>query len=395
MPITDGVITGEAAGPSSNNASARRAVQDRFSNGAAASTRSLDGHSRSAKLQSVLDAVQAPPPSNFLTVEVLFGAVHVIALTAAVYACAYTARGFDVGDAPEAHGDAPEAPLACFPGSNGLVWKPMALLKMGYPMVPVILGCWVVRACERRSGGGRKMTAGYYFNNLKMGLLPSLGYGFMVNFVLKYAITKMARQQVLPPILLDMLGPASWVFGVLCWGGVSFLIDTGEEARRPDFGFYPRWRVERRRREDGGAAPVEDIVHKGPHMFFRVIPTPIHGTLKKVLYASLARMVGITLLACILWFSGVLLCLLNEGVQDYWLDLDEGGSAWKVILCTDMLNLIVNTFTAPLLIRWGWRSEPGVRSGALLARTLDEPLPLDDEAAERAELLRELWADLA
>jgi len=380
MQITDGVITVEAAAPSPNNTSARKAAQERFSSGCASSTRSLDGQSRSAKLQSVLDAVQAPPASNFLTVEVLFGAVHVIALTAAVYACAYTARGFDVGDAP-----------------HGAVWLPMALLKMGYPMVPIILGCWMVRACERRSGGGRKMTAGYYFNNLKMGLLPSLGYGFMVNFVMKMAIKVMVSDQVLPPIVLDMLGPASWVFGVLCWGGVSFFIDTGEEARRPDFGFYPRWRVERPKQRDGGVAPVEEIVHKGPHMFFRVIPTPTHGTLKHVLYASLARMVGITLLASILWFTGVLLCLVSEGVQDYWLDLDEGTSAWKVILCTDMLNLIVNIFTAPLLIRWGWRSEPRVQSGALLvtARAPDEPLPLDDEAAERAALLRELWADLA
>lgn len=337
------------------------------------------------KLQGLLDSVQAPPPSKFLRVEVIFGAIHLIALIAAVYAIAWTATWDGVGKAPKTG-----------------VWLPMVLFTMGYPMVPIIFGCWMLRAFERCKGSsGRRMTAGYYFNNLKMGLLPSLGYGFFVNFIFKKGIKMMTKGNKGLEVFLDLLGPVAWVFGVLGWWGVSHCIDTGEEARRPDFGFYPRWRVERGRQKEGGPSPpLEEMLHKGPHMFLRIIPTPTHGTLTKIMKASLARMIGISLLASLLWFSGVLWFLVDEDMKNHWNSVEEGHSAEKIILCTEMLDLIVNTCTAPLIIAWGWRSEPHAPAAAEGASTPTSEaealvLPFDDEATERAELLKELWNDLA
>ena len=67
----------------------------------------------------------------------------------------------------------------------------------------------------------------------------------------------------------------------------------------------------------------KEMLHKGPHMFLRIIPTPTHGTLTKIMKASLARMIGISLLASLLWFSGVLWFLVDEAAVFVWHGREE------------------------------------------------------------------------
>merc|ERR1719367_2480278 len=276
--------------------------------------------------------------------EVCFTSAHLIALFVAVYGTLWTAVGtfaYPKSTAPPDH----------------LVWLPLQLFKLGYPMVPVILWCWHLRFCCRDTL--HRMTAGYYFANLKMALLPSLGPGLLIGGVVKFALVHAFHlQEELGDVCMACLLPVAWLLGCFLWYLLSCIcrIDLGQEARREDWGLYARWVVVAK-----PAIPWQKWIRRGPHNLLGIIAFPRHGTFHKVTSASTGRLLGITictfaaylsLLAVAWWQRGRLVAAV------------EWPHAFAIMATTDYCNLIANCITAPFLVRWTWRNEPYPSEGS-------------------------------
>lgn len=289
---------------------------------------------------------QVPKPS-WLTPDFIFNAAHYLALFVAVYGILWSGLSMAWGDV-----------------LTGPLWMPLQLLKLGYPMVPVVLGCWIARHQNDSTGAWRKMTPGYYFANLKMCLMVSLGAGFLIGAGGKVLVLKLLGiEHIVGTTYSEFLLPVAWLLGCLLWGMVasSFYAKFGgkferAERCRQDWGYYARWVVVP---ED--SKPWEEWIRAGPHWLAGVIPAARHGTFHKIGEADKLRAIGITLCTAVAWVSMIVLALAMPGIVQTFDQKDAENSCVAILIHTDAPNLITNTLTAPFLIYSMWRPEPNAR----------------------------------
>lgn len=283
----------------------------------------------------------------WITPDFLFNIAHTFAVFVGVYGCLWTSVALYIDKVP-----------------GGLIWAPLLLLKLGYPMVPVIIGCWMSRYVHNF---GRRLSPGYYFANLKMALLPSLGPGLLLGAVGKMLVLKLAGlERVLGDTYSELLLPFAWLLGYALWEVVALQVWSGkplpvlgrplleepvlEELNREDWGFYERWIVVPK-----PSKPWKEWVQRGPHWMFFVIPAPRHGTFHKITQASKVRFIGVTVCCTIAWVILIFVGLMFVAP----LPSDHGKFA--MVMHTDFANLFTNTLTAPCLILVTWRTEPAKR----------------------------------
>jgi len=304
---------------------------------------------------------EAPPKPcpawllRWVTPDFLFAALHWWALITLLYGMSWTLVAVSTGELP-----------------LGKLWKPMKLLKLSYPMLPVILGSWI---CRSKFNNGSYMSSGYYFSNLKMGLLPSLGPGMIIGVILDKLVVRpqfepFHVQEEFRKIML----PTAWLSGFFIWIVIQLWIPPNEETRRKDWGLYSRWYLE----PHSGFGhmrklnPFSEWVHKGPHFFLYIIPTPKHGTFHKVLQANKARSIGITVCSIVMWFLLLVWwsVLSGDAWRKWWTSL-MSDHVKQLIIDTDFPNLFFNTLTAPYLIYDTWRKEPSAQTSSDLQNVYD------------------------
>eukprot|EP00927_Polykrikos_kofoidii_P064617 TRINITY_DN6003_c0_g1_i2.p1 TRINITY_DN6003_c0_g1~~TRINITY_DN6003_c0_g1_i2.p1 ORF type:complete len:406 (-),score=35.47 TRINITY_DN6003_c0_g1_i2:113-1279(-) len=234
-----------------------------------------------------------------------------------------------------------------------LKWKPMELFKLSYPMLPVIIGCQFRRwnFCSTN----RRMSPGYYFANLKMGLLPSLGPGFLIGVVLDKLVVRPSSFGV-DAEYRELILPLSWFVGFFTWRLVGPCLPAHTEQNRKDWGRFAAWHI-----DPSFGKPLQDWVKRGSPFVMFFIQAPIHGTFHKVTQANAARVVGITGLCIILWSSALLWWSIwsTPSWKNWWTTAMAADLHWcRVFVQTGFVNLIVNAITAPFLIGWTWRCEP-------------------------------------
>jgi hypothetical protein len=243
-----------------------------------------------------------------------------------------------------------------------LWWKPMLLLKLGYPMLPVILLCWVMRyvrfdGISKTTVRKKRIDAGYYFANLKMGLLPSLGPGMLIGVVLDKIVVRPGSFGV-ARTFREFILPLAWIVGLGFW----LVLETTllrkahhKEQTRGDWGNFATWYIDYNPKTDW-----RSWVKKGPHSMFGILDVPRHGTFHKVTQANVARVIGVTVCCILFWgiflFEWVLR-MSDEGRQ--WWTNEDDTSCTMMILRTDFCNLVSNTVTAPFLVWWVWREPHG------------------------------------
>lgn len=281
--------------------------------------------------------------------EYLVGVAHGIALVSLIYALAWTCLAYVRKEVP-----------------GYLGWKPMGLIKLGYPMIPVILGCWITRG--RRDA---KMTLGYYFANLKSALLPSLGPGFLIGFLLDKVIVRPRQVLHEAELWCEFLLPMAWILGCSLWALIATPTKRWwpAEARRSDWGLYQRIYLDYKPEK-----PWKEWIVKGPQTIFGAIAAPEHGTYHKVAVASWFLAAGITICCLIMWFFLILwwALLMPLGFKSWWyaeVKVSSGLTGFGALIETDFPNLVLNTLTAPVLIWYTWRSEPKENATAAHARS--------------------------
>eukprot|EP00927_Polykrikos_kofoidii_P040489 TRINITY_DN345_c0_g2_i1.p1 TRINITY_DN345_c0_g2~~TRINITY_DN345_c0_g2_i1.p1 ORF type:complete len:400 (+),score=43.80 TRINITY_DN345_c0_g2_i1:57-1256(+) len=316
----------------------------------------------------------------WITAEFGFSVCHWCALTTTIWGLSWTLIAVTNGRVP-----------------SELYWKPMLLLKLAYPMLPVILLCWGRRyvRCDgisRVTCRAEPMSAGYYFANLKMGLLPSLGPGLLIGVVLdklvvrphSFGVAKEYREGILP---------LAWIVGLSFWLFVEKRLPRHDEQDRCDWGNFASWYI-----DYTPNTSWETWVKKGPHSIFGIIDAPQHGTFHKVTQANIARVVGVTV-SCILFWVVFLLWwvfAMSEEARQSWSN-ENDRSCTMMLIRTDFVNLFFNTVTAPFLMFWVWRDEKSekkhVSSGGLqrpLCESAEDDNRIEDVLTELVDVVAHL-----
>jgi len=278
----------------------------------------------------------------------IFRVAHWFAVFVLVYACAWSFTAIHRSIVPD-----------------GAVWQLAHVTKLGYPMVPVILYCWFCR--HKFNNNHQRMTPGYYFANLKMALMPSLGPGLIIGAILKFLVLKLGGVgDTLGETYSEFLLPVAWLMG--CVGWYVYVLAYKWRHKQsiyghvaPDWGHYERWVI-----KPDPSKKWQDWVVKGPHWLpadnVPIIPAAELGTFEGIAQADMLRTKGITICCLVAWS---LLIIFGLWAPSWINKFDETCGKlhpWmQMLIHTDFINILTNTLTAPILVHRTWRCEPVLR----------------------------------
>lgn len=297
------------------------------------------------KLQRCCGGKKSIQKPTWFTPEHIFNFIHAFAVFVLAYGVAWSWVAVQSKEVP-----------------RDIWWLPLSLCKLGYPMVPVIILCWLQRQGQDSQGKWFRMTPGYYFANLKMSLLLSLGPGFLLGCIGKLMVLKLCGvERLLGMTYSEFMLPIAWLLGVVLWFCISgpYFRKFGskleqEERQREDWGLYERWVV-----EPDSEKNWHEWIRAGPDYAFSIIPAPRYGTFMNIGRADYLRATGITLCCSIAWLSLIILGLVCPEILKQFDAIAQRNTAAAMLIHTDAPNLITNTLTAPFLVWWTWRPEPG------------------------------------
>eukprot|EP00930_Biecheleria_cincta_P050230 TRINITY_DN35403_c0_g1_i1.p1 TRINITY_DN35403_c0_g1~~TRINITY_DN35403_c0_g1_i1.p1 ORF type:complete len:471 (-),score=51.56 TRINITY_DN35403_c0_g1_i1:131-1543(-) len=275
-----------------------------------------------------------------LSPEHIFKVLHLYALTSCCIGILWSGAAVTMGYLP-----------------TGIVWFICPVLKLGYPMIPVIIGCWIKR---RRTTPG--MTPGYYFANLKMPLMASLGPGLLIGALGDTVVLHLCGiTQVIGRTYSAFILAFAWLTTCLVFWLLenciyrTFGTQNGRaETDNKDWGFYSRVLVERECTGERWYYSEKFQVYLRPGISWTLgfIPTPRNGTFHKITDANKLRCISITVICGLIW------CMLIVAGHSRFIPDIEVNSVPYLLIHTDMHNFIINALTAPFLIQTTWRAEP-------------------------------------